>query len=244
MTSPIYAVGDIHGDLAKLQTVLTWIDADAGGQDPKIVFIGDLVDRRADSRGVVQFLMDGQAEGRPWIVLKGNHDRMMTEFIRHGRRDHRLRPDWTWLAPQLGAAETLLSYGLDIAGMDPEDIQAAARNSVPEAHLDYLEALPDRYETPEIFFCHAGILPGVPLEDQVEDDLIWIRKPFHIVTVPHPKLIVHGHTPIDQVTHYTNRINIDTGCAYGKDLSVVVFEGSHVRQITAAGRTEVHRETL
>ncbi|MEM7439232.1 MAG: metallophosphoesterase family protein [Pseudomonadota bacterium] len=242
MTALIYAVGDIHGDLEKLQAALEWVDEDARGRGHEVVFIGDLVDRRADSRGVVDFLHNGQAAERPWIVLKGNHDRMMTEFIRHGRRDPCLRSDWDWLAPQLGAAETLASYGVEIEGLVPDAIRQAALRAVPPAHLDYLEALPDHYDTPEVFFCHAGIKPGVALEDQKEDDLIWIRAPFHKVETPHPKLIVHGHTPVDRVTHYGNRINIDTGCAYGRDLSVIVLDAGAIWQVSASGRTSLHQE--
>ena len=236
MSDLIYAVGDIHGDLQKLQDMHARILRDAGPRDHTVVHIGDLVDRRHDSRGVIALLMQGQAAGKPWVVLKGNHDRMMTDFIRQGRRDHRLRPDWTWLYPQLGAARTLASYGIDITTMTEPQALAAARAAVPEAHLDYLESLPDRWETGDVFFCHAGILPGRPLDEQVEDDLIWIRKPFHDHTGPHPKLIVHGHTPIAAVTHYGNRVNIDTGCAYGHALSAIVLEWGSVWELTERGR--------
>lgn len=236
MPDLFYAVGDIHGDLDQLQAVHARVLTDAAGRDHRVVHVGDLVDRRHDSRGVIDHLMAGQAAGKPWVVLKGNHDRMMTEFIRHARRDPCLRPGWDWLAPQLGAAQTLASYGLDITGLTPDEIRVAACTAVPTAHLDYLEALPDRLNTPVAFFCHAGILPGRPLADQVEDDLIWIRRPFHDHTGPHPKLIVHGHTPVDAVTYYGNRINIDTGCAYGGPLSVIVFEAGQVWQLDADGR--------
>lgn len=237
MTDLIYAVGDIHGALEQLKEVHDRIARDAAGRPHTVVHVGDLVDRREDSRGTIDYLMQGQASGAPWVVLKGNHDRMMTLFIRHGQRDPILRGEYTWLWSQLGAAQTLASYGLDITGMAPDAIRAAAQQAVPEAHLAYLEGLPDRYDTPEIFFCHAGIAPGVALKDQVEDDLIWIRTPFHDHPGPHPKLIVHGHTPVEAVTHYGHRINIDTGCAYGRELSVVVFEGTTASLLTAGGRT-------
>lgn len=236
MTDLVYAVGDIHGDLEELQRVVARIDADAAGHAHRVVFLGDLVDRRADSRGVIELLMAGQAAGRPWIVLKGNHDRLMTLFIRHGRADPCLRRGLDWLNPRLGGDATLASYGIDIAGMTRAGIRSAALRAVPAAHLDFLEGLPDRHETEHVFFCHAGIRPGVPLAEQTEDDLLWIRKPFHDHPARHPKLIVHGHTPVDAVTHYGNRINIDTGCAYGGPLSVIRFDGDSPAELTWTGR--------
>ncbi|MEM6619342.1 MAG: metallophosphoesterase [Pseudomonadota bacterium] len=234
----IYAIGDIHGDLSKLRAAQDRVARDAGGRPHDVVHVGDLVDRGPDSRGVIAHLMAGQAAGRPWRVLKGNHDRMMTEFIRHGRRDPRLRPDWDWLAPPLGAAETLVSYGADIAGLAAAAAREAALAAVPGAHLDWLESLPAFHAAERFFFCHAGVAPGVALADQVEDDLIWVRAPFDVDPVLHPKVVVHGHVPVGAVTHYGGRINIDTGCAYGGPLSVIVCddETGQTWEVTAKGR--------
>jgi len=94
----------------------------------------------------------------------------------------------------------------------------------------------------DYFFCHAGIRPGVPLDRQIEDDLIWIRADFLEAPDRHPKIIVHGHSPTDDVTHYGNRINIDTGAAYGKALSTVAIEGEEVFLLDASGRLPILRE--
>lgn len=234
----IYAIGDIHGQLQMLQEAHARIEAD-GGAGATVVHVGDLVDRGPDSRGVIDYLMQAEAEDAPWIVLKGNHDRMMSLFVRHALRDERLRPDYIWLHQRLGATETLKSYGCDVTGLSPEEAQRKAHAAVPEAHLDYLDALPVSWETETLFFCHAGILPGVPLDMQTEDDLLWIRKEFHDSPRPHPKLIVHGHTPVKTVTHYGNRINIDTGAAYDGPLSVIVFDGDEVFELTDKGRVRL-----
>ena len=87
-----------------------------------------------------------------------------------------------------------------------------------------------------MLFVHAGIRPGVALQDQTEDDLIWIRQEFHNDTRSHPWLVVHGHTPVTQATHYGNRVNLDAGAAYGKPLAVAVFEGTSCWQLTEDGR--------
>ena len=81
--------------------------------------------------------------------------------------------------------------------------------------------------------------PGIPLNAQIEDDLVWIRREFHEDTRNHGALIVHGHTPVDAVTHYGNRVNIDTGAAYGHALSVVIVEGPKVWQLDENGRTSL-----
>ena len=120
-----------------------------------------------------------------------------------------------------------------------KDVHTDALEKVPETHATFLSDLQLTYETDTLFFCHAGIRPEVPLAEQTEEDLVWIRKEFHNFTEPHPKLIVHGHTPVDAATHYGNRVNLDTGAGYGRPLSVCVFEGESCALLTADGRSEL-----
>ena len=96
--------------------------------------------------------------------------------------------------------------------------------------------MPLSFETEDFYFCHAGIRPGIPLDKQAEDDLLWVRKGFHDYEASHPKTVVHGHTPVDEVTHYGNRINIDTGAAWGKELSTICIDGNSVFLLETAGR--------
>lgn len=239
-----YAIGDIHGQRARLERAHVLIEADRAeceDADAPVVHIGDLVDRGPDSRGVIDFLLEGIAEGEPWVVLKGNHDRMMSLYLREPtQRDPGLRSGLGWAHEIIGGLETLASYGVDIsAGRREEDIHRDARAAVPRAHIDFLENLPASYRRGEAFFCHAGIRPGVPLESQVEDDLIWIRREFLDDRRAHGALIVHGHTPVDAVTHYGNRLNLDTGAGYGKALSAVVIEGRDAWLLTDEGRVEI-----
>lgn len=240
----IYAIGDIHGHLGKLQHAHELIARDrAAGGDPAapVVHIGDLVDRGPDSRGVVEFLRQGVSTGAPWVVLKGNHDRMFALFLQDPpRRDPRLRPGLEWLDDRLGGRTTLASYGVDAAhGRDPTEIHAEARRKVSEAHRAFLAGLPAWYRASECFFCHAGIRPDVPLEAQSEDDLLWIRHEFLDDRRDHGALIVHGHTPVPEVEHHGNRVDIDTGAGHGRKLSAVVIEGRRVWRLTETGRSEV-----
>lgn len=244
MTHPFYAVGDIHGDLVQLERIIDWINADLARKQPdshQVVFVGDLVDRREDSRGVIDYLIKGLADQEPWIILKGNHDRMFSLFLEeNGAQDPILRKDLTWLHPRLGGNTTLASYGIRVDDTaNPFDLQMEALKRVPAEHRKFLLSLPTHFETETLFFAHAGVNPKHPLDQQTEDDLIWIRAPFHEHTEPYEKLIIHGHTPIDLVTHYGNRINIDTGAAYGGDLSAIVLEGGRVWELGETQRTRL-----
>ena len=235
-----YAIGDIHGHLDKLQAAHALIAADRAryGTDAPIVHVGDLIDRGPDCRGVVEYLMQGQAEGEPWVVLKGNHDRMLTGFLRDpGYHDPGVRPDLHWFDPRLGGLATLASYGVEAAlGGDLAVIHAQAMAAVPRAHVAFIDALPLYHLRGEALFVHAGIRPGVDLRDQVEEDLVWIRKVFLDDTRDHGALVVHGHTAIDRATHYGNRLNIDSSVAYGGHLSAVLIDGRDAWLLAEDGR--------
>lgn len=243
----LYAIGDIHGDMEQLETIHAQVADDLAAhpaQDHQIIHIGDLVDRRFQSKQVIDYLIDGHETGKPWITLKGNHDRMMTLFIDNKAQDPILRTDLTWLHPRLGGLTTLESYGITGLSHEQEDeIQAEAIAKVPATHRDFLRSLPTHFDTPNAFFTHAGINPEKALADQTEDDLIWIRAPFHEHAGPFEKLIVHGHTPVDVVTQYANnRLNIDTGAAYGKLLSAIVIDDTGIWELNTDGRGEIASE--
>lgn len=232
----IYAIGDIHGQIDMLKAAHERIAADRsriGDSSAPVVHLGDLTDRGPDSNGVIQLLIDGTDRGENWLTVKGNHDRMFAGFLEDADyHDPRLRPEFEWLHPRLGGIQTLASYGV---GADTA--HSEIRQAVPEAHRRFLQDMPLMHRFGDVAFVHAGILPGVALADQIEDDLLWIRKPFHDATAPFEALIVHGHTPVDVATHYGNRINLDTGAGYGKPLTAVVFEGPDCWVLNAAGRT-------
>jgi len=234
-----YAIGDIHGHLGLLQDVHDLIAKDSAiyGAAP-VVHVGDLVDRGPDSRGVVEFLRIGMQSGRNWVVLKGNHDRMFTKYLADmNDRDAGLRADLSYLHPRIGGATTLTSYGVKNAADRPLAlVYAEAVAAVPMAHRRFLEELPTSYMRGDAVFVHAGIRPGIPLNKQVETDLVWIRKEFLDDTRDHGAMIVHGHTAIERPMNYGNRVNIDSSAAYGGPLSVVIIEGRAVFHLTAAGR--------
>ncbi|MAC79527.1 MAG: serine/threonine protein phosphatase [Rhodobacteraceae bacterium] len=237
MTQPLYAVGDIHGHKAEMDKVLEWIATD-GGPEAEIVFLGDFVDRGPDSRGVIQALIDATSAGKPWHVLRGNHDRMFCRYVDEGiLHDSRILSGKGYLHPALGGLETLKSYGIDaIEGDDPFELLDVAQREVPQAHTNFLASRDLTLVRDGKLFVHAGIMPGKPLEDQIEDDLVWIRGPFLDYTDPHPWLVVHGHTALEAPQHFGNRIDLDGGAGYGRPLHAAVFEGDDVWCLTDEGR--------
>lgn len=237
--SRAYAIGDVHGHLDKLRFAHALIEEDrrrTGDAAAPVVHLGDLVDRGPDSRGVIQFLIDGIAADAPWVVLKGNHDRLFARYLADPLwSEPRLKPDYHWFHPALGGRATLASYG--IGGEDPPgDVHPEALARVPRAHVRFLAALPLWHRVGEAVFVHAGIRPGIAVEAQDEEDLVWIREPFLSATGDHGALVVHGHTPVESATHYGNRVNVDSGAAFGGPLSAVAIEGREVWLLTEAGR--------
>jgi serine/threonine protein phosphatase 1 len=234
-----YAIGDIHGQIDLLRRAHDLISDDQArhGAAP-VVHVGDLVDRGPDSSGVVELLRAGIAGGMPWVVLKGNHDRMFTRFLNDPwEPEDGLRSDLSWLNPKLGGPATLASYGVRNAADRPvKAVHAEALRAVPPEHRAFLTALPVMHHNDDAVFVHAGIRPGVPLDQQAETDLVWIRAGFLDDPRDHGALIVHGHTALDAPAHYGNRVNIDSGAAYGGPLTAVVLDGENVFNLTAAGR--------
>ncbi|MEJ6397558.1 metallophosphoesterase family protein [Yoonia sp. 208BN28-4] len=254
----IYAIGDIHGQKDMLDQALARITAD-GGPDAEVVFLGDYTDRGPQSRAVVDTLISGQAEGRNWHFIKGNHDRFFTTYVRTGRgHDPRVASGIHWLNPRLGGTNTLASYGLlrdthfaphtrgeleefihsgdGTTRMDASAYHAAAQAAVPQAHLDFLDSLPLTHLTDDLLFVHAGLKPQVDLALQDPEDLLWIRDGFLDSTHDFGRLVVHGHTALDYPQHFGNRIDLDGGAGYDRPLIPAVFEGRNCWLLTDQGR--------
>ncbi|WP_083097073.1 metallophosphoesterase family protein [Pseudophaeobacter leonis] len=237
MTQPIYAIGDIHGQLGMLQDALARIEAD-GGPDARVVFLGDYTDRGPDSKGVIELLSQGLEAGRNWVCLLGNHDRMFSMFIEeYPRNDARLLVGYHWLHDHIGGVETLQSYGLQLTDSTRiYELHAEVLQAVPDHHRSFLDALPDYHQEGELLFVHAGIRPGVALQDQSQEDKIWIRQEFLNDQTEHPWLVVHGHTQIPAPEHRGNRVNLDSGAGFGRPLTAAVFEGQQCWVLTPEGR--------
>jgi serine/threonine protein phosphatase 1 len=217
----IYAVGDVHGRADLLERAFARIDADLVTRStirPIQVFLGDYIDRGPMSRDVLEHLI-ARGHSHETVFLKGNHETYLVEFLRNPA----ILEDWQ----QWGGLETLMSYGLKPSlhpdAKEQTELAAALEQALPKAHQEFLANLPLCSTWGNYFFVHAGVRPHVPLEQQLEKDLLWIRDDFLLHEGDFGKIVVHGHTPVQEPDIRPNRINIDTGAyATGKLTCLVI----------------------
>lgn len=224
----IYAIGDIHGCAGLLDELLGKIAKDAGGlANARLIFLGDYVDRGPDSKGVLDRLIDLKAAAPATVFLKGNHEAVMLDFLADPNQM------LYWL--DWGGEETLLSYGLrGVLQRSPEDLGEELAEKMPGGHLDFLHSLILTHIEGDYLFVHAGLRPGIALEGQQEEDLLWIRKPFHNAA-PEERpshVVVHGHQPVGRPVDAGWRIDVDTGACWSGALTAVVLEGEKRRFIS------------
>ncbi|WP_420135865.1 metallophosphoesterase family protein, partial [Rhodopseudomonas sp.] len=211
----IYAVGDVHGRADLLARNFEAIDADLVERPIARsieVYLGDYVDRGPNARGVLDLLIERRGK-REAVCLKGNHEAFMLDVLAEPRK----LGDWRLF----GGLPTLLSYGLRPSvnpGPDEQvDLVKSLTQSMPDGHLAFLRSLQSSFSFGDYYFVHAGVRPGVALDAQRDEDLLWIRDEFLNSTADFGKYVVHGHTPVPEPEIHSNRINIDTGAyATGK----------------------------
>ena len=227
----VYAVGDIHGRADLLEILLGRIAADAArhpeDRERCVVFLGDYVDRGTTSRAVVDRLLSDPLPGFGTVRLLGNHEEALLDFLdgRGGGMD--------WLS--YGGLETLMSYGVPLRALptDPgraAELRAALAEALPPQHIAFYRSCTLYHLLGDFLFVHAGVRPGVSLQDQDPQDLLWIRDEFLRVNDPLPgKVVVHGHTICDLPQDRGHRINVDTGAFVSGRLTCLVIRGSDRR---------------
>lgn len=203
MDSAIYAVGDIHGCLDNLERLLEEVQPDLNRD--RLLFIGDYIDRGPNSKGVVDYVIRLQRLYPPEniICLKGNHEAMFLDFLQ-GKEVN--------LFLLNGGLNTIQDYWGD-------DWTEQRELALPPDHAQFYRELLLYDETPDYIFVHGGLRPGVPLEEQQEEDLLWIRGEFVVSMDDYGRRVVFGHTPFKQPLVMPNKIGIDTGCVYGNFLT-------------------------
>jgi serine/threonine protein phosphatase 1 len=232
----VYAIGDVHGCLPQLIALKALIAADNAGRaaaNVTIVYVGDYVDRGADSKGVLDEVRLPIAGVATTVHLKGNHEDMLERFLRDPFR----AADWV----SNGGLETLTSFGIDgrmaRMGLGRDIIRDELSAALGPERLEWLQNLSLSHQIGDYFFCHAGIQPGVALADQSPQDLLWIRDPFLKSRRDHGAMIVHGHTPGSEAELLPNRINLDTACFATGRLTAAVLDGdAAVTLLATAGR--------
>jgi serine/threonine protein phosphatase 1 len=217
----VYAIGDIHGALGALYSLISKCEQEADGQPMKFVFVGDYIDRGSNSRGVIDYIINLQSRlGGNAICLLGNHEALALSAI----DDELNAENWIWN----GGDMTLRSY------------HASTARELPAQHVAWFRSLRLTFDDGLRFYVHAGVNPARPLDQQNKHDLLWIREPFLSSHKDYGRLIVHGHTPTatDKPDLRRNRLNIDTGAAYGGPLTAAVFVGERSDPITFIQATD------
>jgi len=232
----VYAVGDVHGRadlLEKMHAAILKDSIDVPAERKVVVYLGDYVDRGPHSKKVVDILLDRPLKGFERVHLMGNHEAFLIEFL----NDVEAGPGWFFN----GGLATLSSYGVKMGKHDELSYEVLQRvqeefvAKVPKTHLEFYKTLEFSRTEGDFFFVHAGIRPGVPLDNQTDEDMLWIREEFLGCEDDYGKVIVHGHTITWEPEVRPNRIGIDTGAFASGVLTALVLEGREQDFLTVSG---------
>lgn len=225
-----YVIGDIHGCLEELCSLLEALPLEPAD---RVIFLGDYVDRGPDSKGVLSYLIDWQQRASQQLIfLKGNHEDMFLSYLG-------LKGNYGEMFLFNGGGATLASYGASQRNDAPEEILEL----IPPSHLEFLQRLRTSYVMEPFLCVHAGIHPSKLLDQQLEEDLLWIRDEF--IFNPHrlPYTVLFGHTPQREVLfHLPYKVGLDTGLVYGNKLSCLEVEEKVLFQIPRGQRRLTERK--
>ncbi|MBU4186311.1 MAG: serine/threonine protein phosphatase [Proteobacteria bacterium] len=200
----IFAIGDIHGCFDKLHTLMALLEVNK--EKDILIFLGDYIDRGPQSMDVVEYLIHLSQDGYHTIFLKGNHEAMLQDYLSGQDKTIFLLS---------GGTNTLDSY------RQHQHIDRFQNLIIPPSHIKFFQSLRLFYETDSYMFVHAGLVPKVPLNQQQEKDLLWIRDPFIHSTHDFGKTVIFGHTPFKEPFVTKNKIGIDTGAVYDNKLTCI-----------------------
>ncbi len=205
----IFAIGDIHGCLLALEALLAQFPINWGKD--LLVFLGDYIDRGPDSRKVIELVLElKETYPEKVVALKGNHEWLFERY---------LKGEDVEVFLYNGGVATLKNYFNE------------GKLEIPKEHREFISNLPLYLETPSYIFVHAGINPYKSLEEQTEEDLLWIRQTFYKYPGKLFKKVIFGHTPFSEPLFLEDRIGIDTGCVYGGKLSALQLPEEKLFQI-------------
>jgi serine/threonine protein phosphatase 1 len=217
------AIGDIHGQLAALSELFVQIEQT--GWD-RLVFLGDYINPGPDSKGTIDFIRSLQdLHGSDNVVaIKGNHEDMCFHaFQQYDDNDCELAEAFYYN----GGETTLESF----KACFNDNNSGETKQEIPQDYLDWMKALPVRYEDEKAHYIHGGALPGLPIDEQEDSDLLWKRDTFLKTDYMWDKVVIHGHTPMEQVVERPNIISIDTGAGYGDMLTAFCVETKEIMQV-------------
>jgi serine/threonine protein phosphatase 1 len=211
----IFAIGDVHGCMDKLKVLIGAIRADQ--DNDTLLFIGDYIDRGKHGIEVVDYVLRLKNEYQNVICLMGNHENMLLRYLEGMDEDMYL---------ENGGVATLDAYGIS-----RRDAIRKRKEKVYADHMRFFTTLKLYHETESYIFVHAGLMPSVPLKQQTTHDLLWIRNQFIEAEDDFGKIVVFGHTPLQDPLIMANKIGIDTGAVYGRKLTCVELPTVKIYQV-------------
>jgi serine/threonine protein phosphatase 1 len=222
----IYVVGDVHGRADLLTRLFATIDTDLltrPASHTLHIFLGDYIDRGPSSRQVIDMLLE-RSHFHELVFLKGNHECCLLQFLENPAEFSNWR--------QIGGLETLLSYGVaplrNPTREQQKDLAERFAAALPASHAQFYSRLKLSFSCGDFFFVHAGVRPGIPLDRQREEDMLWIRDDFLLCEEEFGRMIVHGHTPVRSPESHSNRMNIDTGAYITGKLTCLIIENDEL----------------
>jgi serine/threonine protein phosphatase 1 len=250
-----FVIGDVHGRRTQLKQLLAMLPRDAAHDT--LVLLGDLIDRGADARGVVEacLALVGEAPARV-VVLRGNHEQMLLDFL-DGESE-------MWLHAGVGSRSTMESYGVSqksIEACEREDsdeetlanLRAEVRARIPPAHIAFLRRTRFFYEDDCAIYVHAGLDRGRHPRDTSSAHLLWSRdadfflhytgKPCVFGHTPAPFLPLRGRVGRHGIYIFHSAIGIDSGYTRDLPLSCLELPSFTLRQAFADDHTTTHRIT-
>jgi serine/threonine protein phosphatase 1 len=211
----MFVIGDIHGCSQMLRDLIGLIAADR--KKDTLVFIGDYIDRGSASRDVVDYVLQLKKEFKKIICLLGNHEQMLLSYLEGVDEEAYLYN---------GGKSTLSDYGIS-----PSESPQDKKKKIPEAHMLFFQSLLPYYQTKNYIFAHAGLVPGISLDKQSINDLLWVRYKFIDSNYDFGRRVIFGHTPMSNPLIMANKIGIDTGAVYGGKLTCLELPEAKIYQV-------------
>ena len=196
----VFIVGDIHGCLGLLERLMEKVPWQP--EKDQLIFLGDYIDRGEDPKGVVDYLVEFKRSTPNVQFIKGNHEVMLLDYLDGRNRDlYFANAGYTTLRSYLAAKP------------------AGEEALIPPEHMEFYDSLKSYIEAEDYYVVHAGFRPGVDLEDQTLEDMVWIREPFIYSDYDFGKKVIFGHTPFKRPFVTENKFGLDTGAVYGNRLT-------------------------
>lgn len=240
MTQRTFAIGDIHGDLAHLLTLMDRLPELTA--DDTLVFVGDYIDRGPDSAGVVRYLMELPDKTPAKVVcLRGNHEDGWLRAL-GGNWPQFILPSGNGC---LQAMESFLGRPISEVGspIPAEDFEVLLKGEFfPPEVIAWMKALLWWYEDKFAIYVHAGLVEidaTFVHPSQVPDDkrtaMLWTRSK-RFFSEYQGKPVIFGHTKTQdlppELSSFTPddpddiwagpcAIGLDTACGKGGFLTAV-----------------------